>query len=72
MTFDYQSVQRLGFDEYATNVAVNIKEDQLLYDGYRFENDKYFVSVSKLKDNHTVTVRAYVDKLGWQSSEIVL
>jgi len=72
MDFNLQSIQRLGFDEYATNLAVNLIEDGLLKDGYRFENDVYSVSVSKIDNKHSVNVRAYVSNLGWQSAEIVL
>jgi hypothetical protein len=72
MDFNYQSVQRLGFDEYCTNLAVNLMEDGNLKDGYSFENDKYSVSVKSVENKHTITIRAYVTNMGWQSTEIVL
>jgi hypothetical protein len=72
MDFNYQQVQRLGFDEYCTNLAVNLIEDGHLVDGYKFENDVYSVSVSKVEKNYSVNVRAYVPSIGWQSTEIVL
>jgi hypothetical protein len=72
MDFNYQQIRRLGFDEYCTNLAVNLKEDGNLIDGYKFENDVYSVSVTKTENNHSVNVRAYVKTLGWQSAEIIL
>jgi len=72
MNFNYQQIKRLGFDEYCTNLAVNLKEDGNLIDGYKFDNDVYSVSVSKIEKNHSVNVRAYVTNLGWQSAEIIL
>ena len=72
MDFNYQQVQRLGFDEYCTNLAVNLIEDGHLVDGYKFENDVYSVSVSKVEKNYSVNVRAYVPSIGWKSTEIIL
>lgn len=72
MDFNYQSVIRLGFDEYATNLAINLIEDGKLIDGYCFETDVYSVSISKIENKHSVNVRAYVKNIGWSSTEIIL
>jgi hypothetical protein len=76
MDFNYQSIMRLGFQSYVDNLAVNLKEDGNLYDGYKFENDKYSVRVEKMDSFHGplmhVTVRAYVDGHGWHSHTLLL
>ena len=79
-------INRLGFDSFASNIAVNIIENGDLRDGYRYECDDYSVAVSSLesqsthqgnyvdlknKNLHLVTVRAYVDGAGWQTAELV-
>jgi len=72
MNFNYESVQRLGYDEYCTNLCVNLIEDGQMKDGYRFENETYSVAVKQVDKQHSVTIRAYVAPLGWQSTEIVI
>jgi len=72
MKFDYQSVQRLGFEGYATNLAINLLEDGKIVDGYKYDSDVYSVSVSRVKDNAIICIRAYVDNMGWQTAEIAL
>ena len=79
-------INRLGFDAWASNIAVNIIENGNLRDGYRYECYDYSVAVSSLesqsthrnryidlknKNLHLITVRAYVDGSGWQTAEIV-
>ena len=86
MDFNYSQVQRLGFDSYCSNLAVNLLENGQLTDGYRFENETYSVAVSSLesqsthqsnyvnlknKNLHLVTVRAYVAGLGWQTADLI-
>jgi hypothetical protein len=70
MKFDYPSVQRLGFDNYVSNLVVNLVEDKQFIDGYSFENKTYSISVNKVGDKMCVSCRAYVDGLGWQSTEL--
>lgn len=65
-------VQRLGFNSYATNLAVNLIEDNNLRNGYHIENDDYELSVIKFGKQHLVTVRAYVPSVGWETAEILL
>lgn len=72
MRFNYSLVQRLGFDAYVSNVVVNLIEDGLLHDGYRFENETYSLGVDLIKDKYLVTVRAYVASMGWQTAEIAV
>ena len=71
MDFNTQAVRRLGFDSYASNLVVNLLENGQLTDGYRFENEIYSVSVTKVKNNYSVCVRAYVDGMGWQTADLI-
>lgn len=71
MDFNYQSVQRLGFDSYCSNLIVNLIEDNKLTDGFKFENETYSVCVKSVGKNKSVFIKAYVNGLGWQSTELV-
>ena len=64
-------INRLGFDAWASNIAVNIIENGDLRDGYRYECDDYSVAVNSFENRHLVTIRSYVDGAGWQTAEIV-
>lgn len=64
-----EQINRLGFDSWCSNLAVNIKENGELKHGYRYECDQYTIFVTEINEKHLVTVRAYVDGLGWQTSE---
>ena len=64
-------INRLGFDAWASNIAVNIIENGDLRDGYKCECDDYSVVISKFENRHLVTVRAYVANAGWETAEIV-
>jgi hypothetical protein len=76
MDFDSKLVMRLGFESYVDNLAVNLKEDGLLKDGYKFENEKYSVKVEQMEAFHgtlmLVSVRAYVDGFGWHTHTLSL
>ena len=65
-------VQRLGFDSYASNIIANLIEDGNLYHGYHIENEDYTLSVTQFNKRHLVTVRAYVETIGWETAEIVI
>lgn len=70
MNFSKTLVQRLGFDNYVSNLVVNLVENKQFIDGYSFENDTYSISVNKVGDKMCVSCRAYVDGLGWKSTEL--
>jgi hypothetical protein len=63
-------INRLGMDSWASNLAVNLIENNKMKDGYKFECDQYSVSVTKINEKHLVAVRAYVAGSGWQTSEL--
>jgi hypothetical protein len=63
-------INRLGLDSWASNLAVNLMENNELIDGYKFECNDYSIAVSKVDNKHVVLVRAYVPGSGWQTSEI--
>jgi hypothetical protein len=64
-------INRLGFDSWASNLAVNLIENGELKDGYRYECDQYSISVNEINETgkHMVFIRAYVSGSGWQTSE---
>lgn len=73
MNFNPLTIKSMGFENYCVNYAVNIKENGDLYDGYKYEDETHSVKVEKTTDKTMcVSVRAYVDGLGWQSIEIEL
>jgi hypothetical protein len=65
------AINRLGFDSWASNIAVNLIENNQMKNGYKFENELYSVSVNEINETgkHRVFVRAYVSNYGWQTSE---
>ena len=65
-----EQINRLGFDSWSSNLAVNLIENGELKDGYRFECDQYSISVNAINEKHLVAVRAYVAGSGWQTSEL--
>ena len=71
MDFNYQSVQRLGFDSYCSNLAVNLIENQEFKHGYKFENEIYSCSVTQSGKEKVFYVRAYVKNCGWKSTELI-
>ena len=64
-------VKRLGFDAWASNIAVNIIENGDFKDGYRYECKDYSLAITKFGKRYSFSIRAYVEKTGWQTAEIV-
>lgn len=64
-------INRLGFDAWASNIAVNIIENGDMKDGYKYECNDYSVTISKFNNRHSVVVRAYVSGMGWKTAYLV-
>lgn len=62
----------MGFDNYATNVAVNLFENGDLKDGFVEETYDYLIKVTKLEKGYSVLFKAYVSEIGWKQEEIII
>jgi hypothetical protein len=72
MDFKLALIRRLGWDEYAFNIVVNLKEDGLLVDGYRQEDEDFSLKVNYIDGKHQVIIRHWVQSMGWKTAEITL
>ena len=71
MDFNTSLIQRLGFDSYCSNLAVNLIENKEFNDGYKYQDEIYSCSVTKNGKEKVFYVRAYVKGIGWQTAELV-
>ena len=62
-------IKRMGFEEFAFNILVNIKENGYLVDGYVHEQDNLIVTISENCKHYLVAIRCYIPDTGWQSVE---
>ena len=69
--FNYQAVQRLGLDSYCSNLAVNLIENKQFENGFKFENEIYSCTVTQSGKNKVFFVRAYIEGMGWQTTELI-
>lgn len=72
MDFKLSLIRRLGWDEYAFNIVVNLKEDGLLFDGYKQEDEDFSIKVFYIDGKHQVIIRQWVQSMGWKTAEITL
>lgn len=72
MNFNPKTVKSMGFKKYCINYAVNIMENGDLKDGYKYEDETHSVVVMKCDKMFAVTIKAYIDGLGWKTEEVVI